>query len=66
MASFYCRKLNLQSSMKAYTGLTAAKYAKENQGYGKEGGPLSDNDEHGLKGSLGWGVPPRPSNPDLI
>ena len=30
--------------MKAYTGLTAAKYAKENHDCGK-GEPLSDNDE---------------------
>ena len=31
--------------MKGNTGLTVAKYAKENHDYGKEGGPLRDNDE---------------------
>lgn len=35
----------MQLSIKANTSLTATKYAKENHDYGKEGGPLRDNDE---------------------
>ena len=43
-----CQKLNLRSSMKNNTGITTAKYAKENHDYGKEGGLLSDNERHSV------------------